>query len=88
MKQSKLVSLVEVIVNVLTGFLLAMLVWKFVIPVYFPRMAGPVIENLMITLTFTVVSVGRGYFWRRFFANGFHRLVAGFVTHFWDGKRA
>lgn len=83
MKQSRLVSIIEVSLNVVSGFILAMLVWKFVIPVLFPRMAGPVAENFVITLTFTVFSVVRAYFWRRFFNNGIHATVANWVGRLW-----
>lgn len=79
MKQTKLVSLIEVWLNVLTGVLVAMGVWAFIIPVLFPRMAGPVAENLVITLTFTAFSIFRSYFWRRFFNNGVHRTVVNWV---------
>lgn len=86
MEQTRLVSIVEVVTNVFTGFILAMLVWQFIIPEMFPRMAGPTTENMVVTTTFTVVSIGRSYFWRRFFANGFHKLVAGCVKKFWQGN--
>lgn len=77
--QRKIISIIEVCLNVASGFILAMLVWAYIIPILFPRLAGPIIENLWITSTFTVVSVLRGYFWRRFFANGIHRIVALWV---------
>lgn len=79
MKQTKIVSMIEVLVNVITGFALAMLVWAFVIPVLFPRMAGPVAENLVVTATFTVFSITRSYIWRRFFNNGFHFALVGWI---------
>lgn len=85
-EQTRVVSIVEVCMNVATGFIMAMLVWKFVIPEFFPRMAGPIVENLLVTGTFTVVSIMRGYFWRRFFANGFHRTVASWVGRIAGGK--
>jgi hypothetical protein len=79
MKQTKLVSIVEVCVNVLTGFLLAMLVWMYVIPIFWPRMEGPLSESFWVTFMFTTVSIMRGYFWRRFFANGFHTALVNWV---------
>lgn len=88
MKQTKLVSLIEVCVNVATGFILAMCVWHFVIPIMFPRMAGPLTENFLITATFTVASVARGYLWRRFFNNGFHHALVNWVGRAAGGKSA
>jgi len=75
MKQTRLISMIEVSLNVASGFILAMLVWTFFIPVWYPRMAGPVTESFWITMIFTVVSVLRGYFWRRLFNNGVHATV-------------
>lgn len=87
MKQTKIVSLIEVVVNVMTGFLLAMAIWAWVIPAMFPRMAGPVTENLIVTATFTFFSIARGYGWRRFFANGFHTALVNFVGRSAGGKK-
>ena len=58
--------------NTGSGFILAMLVWAFIIPLIFPRMAGPVEENMVVTAIFTVVSVLRSFTWRRLFNNGFY----------------
>ena len=79
MKQTKLVSIIEVSLNVASGFVLALIVWIFFIPIWYPRMAGPVIESLWITATFTVVSVLRGYFWRRLFNNGVHVTLSRWI---------
>ena len=84
MKQSKLVSLIEVCVNVATGFVVAMLVWMFVIPAFWPRMEGPANEAFLITTIFTVASITRGYIWRRFFNNGFHTAVVNWVGRIWS----
>lgn len=86
MKQTKLVSIIEVCTNVGTGFLLAMLVWIFVIPLFWPRMAGPVSESFWVTFTFTTVSILRGYFWRRFFAGGFHTMLVTWTKKIWNGN--
>lgn len=79
-EQSRIVSLIEVGVNILTGFAVAMLVWSYVIPELFPRMVGPVSENFTITLVFTVTSIARSYLWRRFFNNGFHATLASWFS--------
>lgn len=83
MKQTKLVSTIEVVVNVLTGMVVAMLVWAYVIPAMFPRMAGPMAENFAVTATFTFFSITRSYFWRRFFNNGFHAALINWVGTVW-----
>jgi len=87
MKQTKIVSLIEVLVNVLTGFALAMIVWQFVIPVLFPRMAGPVAENFIVTATFTFFSIARSYVWRRFFNNGFHFALVNWIGRVAGAKK-
>lgn len=64
MSQPRLHSLVEQGLNVASGFILALLIWMYVImPVYGLQVSFS--ENVGITIIFTVVSVIRGYFWRR-----------------------
>jgi len=64
--QSRLHSLVEQVANVGTGFMLSSLLWHFVVqPGWGIRTS--VAENLQITTLFTVVSIARGYAWRRAF---------------------
>ena len=86
MPQTKIDSVIEVCSNVGSGFIFALLVWTFVIPVMYPRMSGPVDESVVITTTFTVVSILRGYFWRRLFANGVRVTVLRWI-HFLSGGR-
>jgi hypothetical protein len=64
--QTRLESFIESALNVLSGFFIALLVWKFVVvPVWgFEVNLG---DNLAITGLFTAVSVARGYVWRRIF---------------------
>lgn len=64
--QSRLESLLENVLNVGSGFLLAFVIWQFV--------AAPLwgydvtlLDNLGLTSIFTVASVARGYLWRRYF---------------------
>lgn len=70
-KQSRLGSFLEACINTFSGFLLSLLLWVFVVvPVWeLPVTMG---ENLLITGMFTALSIFRGYFWRRFFANTVH----------------
>lgn len=64
--QSRLGSLVEQLFNVGSGFILASLAWQFVVkPVW--NIETSVAENLQITAFFTVLSIARGYVWRRLF---------------------
>ena len=77
--QGKLVSIIEVVTNVVTGVIMAMLIWAFIIPELFPRMAGPIAENFLVTFTFTTFSIMRGYLWRRFFATGLHTTLVNWI---------
>lgn len=74
MKQTKLESLLESLVNTASGFVVSLLVWSWiVVPVWkIPVSMG---QNLAITALFTVVSVIRSYIWRRFFNAAIHRRV-------------
>jgi hypothetical protein len=87
MEQTKIISFIEVVVNVMTGFAMAMAIWAWIIPMMFPRMAGPVTENFWITFTFTFFSIARGYGWRRFFARGFHATLVNWVSRVAGAKK-
>ena len=65
MQQSKLTSMVEVILNTASGFILAFVVWQVVAGLYDIDM--PFGRNFQITTIFTIVSVLRSYVWRRIF---------------------
>ena len=68
MNQTKLTSLTESCLNVGSGFIISYLLMVFVIgPVYGLNLDAS--DNLGITVIFTVISVARGYLWRRYFAN-------------------
>lgn len=64
--QTKRHSLLEQVLNVGSGFVLSSLVWQFVIIKWWDIHTS-FSENLQITSVFTVVSVARGYVWRRLF---------------------
>lgn len=70
--QTKKRSLTEVICNVGTGILTAYLTWVFIISPW-ASVSNCDLNNLntikiiLINGVFTIVSVVRGYFWRRFF---------------------
>jgi hypothetical protein len=68
--QSRMMSLVEQFANIGSGFVISSLLWHFVVqPVW--GIQTSVAENLQITLLFTVVSILRGYAWRRAFVRVF-----------------
>jgi len=75
MPQSKLASLVEVTANVGSGFLLAMFIWQFVVPMYYPHLEPSLQENITMTTVFTLASICRGLIWRRLFTNGLYETV-------------
>ena len=65
MKQSRLMSLVESLANVLVGYGVAVATQIAVFPLF--GLAVTVTENLLIGLIFTVVSIVRSYVLRRGF---------------------
>ena len=65
MKQSRLMSLVESLANVLVGYGVAVITQMAVFPLF--GLAVTVTENLLIGLIFTVVSIVRSYALRRGF---------------------
>ena len=65
MKQSRLMSLVESLANVLVGYVVAVVTQMAVFPLF--GLAVTVTENLLIGLIFTVVSIVRSYALRRGF---------------------
>ena len=78
MNQTKLTSLVEVLLNVLIGFIVAILIGEFIImPLYAPE--WPHGTNAIGTIIYTVFAVIRGYIVRRFFNANIHLLAVNFV---------
>jgi len=65
MKQSRLMSLVESLANVLVGYGVAVATQMVVFPLF--GLAVTVTENLLIGLIFTAVSIVRSYALRRSF---------------------
>ena len=65
MKQSRLMSMVELLANVLVGYVVAVVMQMAVFPLF--GLAVTVTENLLIGLIFTVVSIVRSYALRRGF---------------------
>ena len=67
MKQSRLMSLVESLANVLVGYGVAVATQMAVFPLFGLAVTVTVTENLLIGLIFTVVSIVRSYALRRGF---------------------
>jgi hypothetical protein len=64
--------------NYTSGFIIAYIAWCLMD-------AGPVTwgwidvhDSFAITCIFTVISIARSYYWRRFFAKKLHLLVASY----------
>jgi hypothetical protein len=68
--QTKTVSFVETCMNVAIGFGVSMTAWPYVGMLY--DIPYSVDSHIGITVIFTVLSITRGYFVRRFFARGLH----------------
>ena len=65
--QTKIQSLKENITNTGSGFIVSLFVWEYVIR---PMIGGGMLSvdnSITITMIFTVVSLARGYVWRRVF---------------------
>ena len=65
MKQSRLMSMVELLANVLVGYVVAVVTQMAVFPLF--GLAVTVTENLLIGLIFAAVSIVRSYALRRGF---------------------
>lgn len=65
MKQSRLMSLVEALINVAVGFGLAVLTQMMIFPIF--GLAVSLGQNLQIGAIFTAVSILRSYALRRLF---------------------
>mgnify|MGYP001345057361 CR=1 len=65
--QSKRESLMEIGLNVGSGFLVAWILTITVLPLF--GLHTTINESFQITLIFTFASIIRGYLWRRYFNN-------------------
>jgi hypothetical protein len=78
MKQTKMVSLIEAIVNTAIGFVIAFALWPAV--AYLVGYDYSTGTNLLITSIFTVSSLIRGYAIRRWFNGGLHSFATTIAT--------
>ena len=65
-----MVSLIEACINVFIGFFVSLAMWPLVGALY--DIPYTYSSHIGITLIFTVLSIGRGYLVRRFFARDLH----------------
>jgi hypothetical protein len=77
MNQTKLESLAEVSLNVIIGWVIALLTQLIVFPMFGINVT--VGDQLLISVVFTTVSIIRSYVIRRWFNAGIHKLVVAFV---------
>jgi len=84
MNQTKLESVIEVFFNYLSGFILAYFIYDVIV------IPTPWIKNsaFLVIALFTLVSIVRTYFWRRFFNAGLHRMVHKFVTRWFSNNKS
>lgn len=64
--QSRRLSLIEVVSNVVTGFFVSMAVWQLIAAPLFGYEVT-IADNFALTSIFTAVSIARGYLFRRLF---------------------
>lgn len=76
--QSRAESLIEISINIASGWIVSYLVWIFVVPPIWPEHKSSLGTAFGITCLFTVASVIRSYFWRRFFERQVHQVVVSF----------
>ncbi|MBX9635202.1 MAG: hypothetical protein K2X44_09495 [Magnetospirillum sp.] len=74
--QSRRMSVVETLFNVSSGVVLSLIVGQVVYPLF--GYAVTLKDNFGLTIVFTVVSILRGYVWRRVF-NHLHQRKAGWA---------
>jgi hypothetical protein len=65
MRQSRLMSLVEAVANVVVGLALAVVTQVVVFPIL--GLQASLAQNLKLAMVFTAVSIVRGFALRRFF---------------------
>ena len=74
MKQTKIESIIERTADLITGFIISVLVYEYYI---MPSLT--VLSGIHVVTIFTIISFVRGYFWRRFFNRGLHVAVHNYL---------
>ena len=77
--QSKLESLIEQLCNVGSGMIIAYTMMQLVLAPLLTINITPS-ENVVVTIVLTIVSVTRGYFWRRFFNRKLYHVWADWLV--------
>ena len=78
--QTRLESFIESLLNIGSGFILALLSWFYIIPVLF-GVTSNFSQGLGITLFFTGLSIIRSFIWRRYFNGKTKKKVHSFFIH-------
>lgn len=78
MKQSRLESFIEAVLQTFIGLALNVVLSPVIYPLF--GMSTTVLNYLGVSVAFTVVSVLRGYGIRRFFNAGLHRAAAALAA--------
>jgi len=70
MKQTRIESVIERTVDLISAFLISWCVYEFYI---YPNVNS--LSSFNVVLIFTIISFVRSYFWRRFFNKELHKAV-------------
>ena len=77
MNQTRIESAIEKMCDVITAFIISWCLYEYYI---YPRMTE--FTSFYVVTVFTTISLIRGYFWRRFFNKGLHKIVHRNLTIF------
>jgi len=75
--QTRLQSFVESTINVLLGWIVALILQLFIFPLY--GIHVPISTNIQISIIFTIAAILRSYLIRRYFNNKIHNLAVKLV---------
>lgn len=67
MAQSKRHSIIETLVNAVTGYMLALVLNYYLVPLFYPGTIPSVSKSFWLTVIFTGASMVRTYVFRRLF---------------------
>lgn len=73
MKDSKIKSFVESIINIIIWFLISFIANTIVLPLFWYNVSTK--DSFYIAIVFTVISLVRSYLIRRIFVNWFYELI-------------
>ena len=76
MSQTRIQSLVEVVLNVLIGYIIATITQLIIFPLF--GIYVGIGDQLLISLIFTVISIARGYVIRRWYNARIHNFAGRF----------